>query len=244
MPRPQARPPTHAAKRRPALLAHIAALAACLSCAILLVAAAAQAARNPRLERLAPNQSDQALAAAAILATSDLGDGWISVPDPPTSRNPPSCPGVNVHLSPFTLTGQAESLFHRNRDWILSRVQSYPTHRQALADFNTTTAAARRCNTYAIIHQLRAGSPAPTVKLLSHQSRPLAHLGQRALADRILIATTTNHHRSLLHIDAIDFIRGRYTATIVYLDNDHPPAHDSTLAHTIATRLHPQPPPA
>jgi len=244
MPRPQARPPTAAAKRRPALLPHSGTLAASLSCAILLVAAAAQAARNPHLERLAPNHSDQALAAAAILATSDLGHGWVSVPDPSKSRNPPSCPGVNVDLSRFTITGQAESLFHRTHDWILSRVQLYPTHQQALADFTTTTTAARRCNTYSITHQLRADSPATTVKLLSHQSRPLTHLGQQALADRILIAATNNHQHSLLHIDAIDFTRGRYTATIVYVHNGHPPAYDTTLARTIATRLHPQPPPA
>lgn len=243
MPTSQRRPPGDALRRNPGTARRAAALAAVVGCALLLAAAAE--ARNPRLEQLVPNPADQARAAAAILTPGDLGQGWASVPDPLASQSPPGCPGVHPDLSRFTVTGTAESILQRPREWVRSRVQIYPNQRQSLADFNQTTTAARHCNTYAITHQLHSAFPTITIKLLSRQRQLLAHLGQHALADRLLIQTTNNHHHTVLHLDAIDFISGRCTATLVYLSSNNRSTQETALAREIATKLrHPQPPSA
>jgi hypothetical protein len=203
--------------------------------------AAAQPARDPRLERLNVIPADQAIASHAILAPTDLGGGWVGVPDPLASLTAPRCPGTTVDLSRYTLTGQAESILERGHSWILSRIQAYPSRQQALADFTTTTKAAQRCNAYVAIHQLRVTShPKATIQLTRRRGTQTS-LGPHAIRDRIL-ATTKGPPPRRLYIDAIDILHNRFTIELTYLGDTPDPANPTTLAHTIIATLTHQPP--
>jgi hypothetical protein len=203
--------------------------------------AAAKPARDPRLERLNVIRADQAIASHAILAPTDLAGGWVGVPDPLATLTAPRCPGTTVDLSRFTLTGQAESILERGHSWILSRIQAYPSRQQALADFTTTTNAAQRCNAYVAIHQLRVTSRPNARILLTRRRGTQPTLGPHAIRDRIL-ATTKGPHPHRLYIDAIDILHNNFTITLTYLGDTPDPSNQTTLAHTIITRLTHQPP--
>lgn len=215
----------------------VIALAAAFVC-VPVLADAAQA-RNPRAERLSLRPGDQALAVAAILTPSDLGNGWAAVPHVQIHDSLPSCPGVNPNFSPLTLTGQAESILYQDSTLIRSRIQVFPNHHQSAADFAIRNTATSRCNSYAITHQLRAIYPTMDIKLLSRKRRSLPRLGQRATVDTLLIQATFHRTPAQLRVDVIDILNDRDTVTLAYLGNNNPTSVQTALelAHQILTRL-------
>lgn len=233
-PRP-ALPPA-AGNHRPAGRARLLTTLGCV-CAGLLIPAAAQA-RNPRLERLQPDATDQATAAAAILTTSDLAAGWTSLPNPLATLTPPHCPGVTVDLSHFTLTGQAETVLAAPNRLLLTRIQVYPSPHSARSDFTTTSNAANRCNPYTLTHQLQLAAPHAIVTLLSRHRR----LGAHTTRDQITIQTRTPSREQRIYLDALDTLYGRYTITLIYLGTTPEPIHPATLTTTIVNRLSHTPP--
>jgi hypothetical protein len=178
----------------------------------LLVVAIAQGGK-PRLEQKRLRPADMALAKRTALRASDLSRGWIrQTPDRPTDELP-TCPGVDMDFSRFTITGTARSKFELRGATIDSQVEVFKSRSDAAGDFRKATSPpVLRCLGRWLRDEIAKG--APGVRVLS--SRPLSRprLGRQAVVYRIVMDFPSDAGRVRVFVDLVAFQRGRTAVTL------------------------------
>jgi hypothetical protein len=204
--------------------------------AVLLVAGTAAGARDPRLERLALRPADMSFARSALIRSADLGTGWTLRKAQVDDGSPPDCKGQDY--SAFTITGQAQTQFDQAGRTVLSRVELYRSHKQALGDFAVDdrpgTAA---CEGSAIRRDVARSARDVTVKLLSAKRLEDPRVGQRSVALRIVLGISNTQTTIKLYVDLVGFVRDRAIASVLVVAPGRPLEGAAKLAQTIASRL-------
>jgi len=200
------------------------------------LAGTAAAARDPRLERLALRPADMTFARNAIVRPTDLGVTWTPRKTTSDGAAPPDCKGQDY--SAYTITGQAQSQYDREGRTVLSRVEIYRSHRQALGDFAVDarpgTAA---CEGSAMRRDLAKTAGGATVKLLSATRLRDPAVGQRSVAYRIVLGISNAKTSIKLYIDLLGFVRDRAIGSVLVVAPERPLGGGTALAQTIESRL-------
>jgi hypothetical protein len=207
-----------------------------LAFAAALVLVAGASARNPRLERLALNPTDVQFASSALLRAADLGSGWAPHPSKPDESSPPDC--AMQDYSKFTITGQAQSQFTKLGASVLSRVEIYKSHRQALDDFAVDERPGTAgCEGAAVRKQVAKGAAGIKVTLVSAKQLPPPQVGERSVAFRIVLNLRHSGKDLRVYVDLIGFMRARAAASVVVVAPGFAPKGNVVLAKLIDARL-------
>jgi hypothetical protein len=200
-----------------------------------LVVASPASARSPRLEQLALRPLDMDLARTAVLRTGDLA-GWRRVRGTARDDGPPDCPGQDY--SAFTITGQAESRFQRQGASVISRVEVYPSRRQARGDFAVDARpGTARCEGAAVRAGVAQQAKGLTVRLASARQLKGPQVGQRSISFRIVLDLKAKSAVQKLYVDLIGFVRDRAAASVVLVAPGRPLPDGDALARAIDARL-------
>jgi hypothetical protein len=175
----------------------LASVVVVLLCSLALAATAA--ARDPRLEKVALRASDGRLAQKGLVRLTDLASGWQGGPVSRDAGGSPDCPWQDY--SAYTMTGRAISEFRQAGAQLMSSVQVFTSHAQALGDYGVDTRnGTAKCEG----EQLRKAF-GPNAKLVSAGEIRAPDVGERATAFRWVIKLGSN----TIYLEAIEFVRGR-----------------------------------
>jgi hypothetical protein len=213
--------------RRPAVIALLLA-------GTLLFSAVALAGK-PRLEQKRLRPADMALAKRTTLRTSDLSSGW-KQQTPEKSRDElPTCPGVDMDFSGFTITGQASSAFSRSGASIDSRVEVFESRSDASRDFRkATTAPVIRCVGRWLREELSKELPGARVVTSRLLSRP--RVGERAILYRLVMELQTGGAPVRVFVDLLAFQRGRMAVTLTFGSPNAPIRGQLSVGRSVAAR--------
>lgn len=211
----------------------IAVIVALLACSLLVTAVAL--AGKPRLEQKRLRPADIALAQRTTLRASDLSRAWKRGRPEKRSQELPTCPGVDMDFSAFTITGTASSRFAQQSATIDSEIEVYKSRSDAARDFRkATTAPVIRCVGRWLRQQLAKEAPGARVVSSGVLSRP--GVGERAISYRIVMEVSTEAGPIRAFIDVFGFQRGRTHVTLVFSDVGAPIRGQLSLARSIAAR--------
>jgi hypothetical protein len=209
-----------------------AAFVALLICSLLVVAAAQGG--KPRLEQKRLLPADMALAKRTALRASDLRSGWRRTA--PTQGSPalPSCAGVDLDFSAFTITGTARSKFERRGAAVESFVEVFESRADAAADFRKAT----RPRVLACIARWlrREAAKQGNARLVSAGVRSRPRLGDQSIAYRIAIEVFTPADRVHVYVDMVGFQRGRSAVTLLFSRALAPVGGQLDVARLVAAR--------
>lgn len=178
-----------------------------------------------------------ALAKRTTLRASDLSPAWTRrKPDKP-SNELPSCPGVDMDFSAFTITGTARSSFTLRRAPVSvdSEVEVFESRSDAFRDFRKSTSApALRC----LGRWLRdeAAKEQPGIRIVSSRLLSRPRLAEQAVLYRIVMEVRTDAGRIRLFGDLVGFQRGRTAVTLSFFSPIEPIRGQLVLARKIAAR--------
>lgn len=193
-------------------------LASLLACSLLVVAVAQGG--KPRLEQKRLRPADMALAKRTTLRASDLPPGWIRRRPAKPSNELPTCPGVDMDFSRFTITGTARSSFEQRGASVDSQVEVFKSRSDAAGDFRKgTSVPALRCLGRWLRDDIAKTQPGARVVSSRLLSRP--RLGERAVLYRVVVDVPTNGGRVRVFLDFLGFQKGR---TAVVLGFSYPNA--------------------
>lgn len=213
--------------RRPAFIVSL------LACSLALTAVAA--AGKPRLEQKRLRPADMALAKRTTLRASDLSSGWTRrTPEQPTNELP-TCPGVDMDFSAFTITGTARSAFGAGAATVESQVEVFESRSDATRDFRKgTSAPVLRC----LGRWLRdeAAKEAPGTRVVSSRLLSRPRLGQQAVLYRIVMEVPTSIGRIRVYVDIVGFQRGRTAVALVFGSANAPARGLLGVARKVAAR--------
>jgi hypothetical protein len=191
------------------------------------MAVSATAARSPRLEKLAPNAADTATAKQADVKLSDLVSGWTGGTAKPNTSSAPDCPGQDY--SPFTLTGAGETSFTHSVARIVSLVEVFPSHAQAIGDFHVDgLTGTAECE--GAVFRKAFGAKA---KLVSAKEVTAPSVGDTAIAFQIAVKVGAN----TFYVNVIEFVRGRTIGALITLNPTSPLVGRETLVRLMDARL-------
>lgn len=208
-------------------------IASLLACSLLVAAVALGGKPRQEQKRLRP--ADMALAKRTTLRASDLSPAWTRrKPDKP-SNELPTCPGVDMDFSAFTITGQAASSFAQQAVTIDSRVEVFESRSDASRDFRkATTAPVLRCIGRWLRQELTRELPSARVVSSNLLSRP--GVGERAILYRIVMEVRSAAGRLRVFVDLLGFQRGRTHVTLTLASPGAPIRGQLNVARSIATR--------
>jgi hypothetical protein len=200
----------------------------------LLIAAVAQAGK-PRLEQKRLRPADVALAKRTTVRAADLGRGWVRRPPGPESNELPTCPGVDMDFSKFTITGTARSSFELQGALIDSQVEVYESRADAVGDFRkATTRPVLRCLGRWLREELAKEMPGTRLVTARLVSRP--RLGERAIHYRVVTSVPADAGRLTVYLDLLAFQRGRTAVTIGFSAARTPLRGQLELGRAVAAR--------
>jgi hypothetical protein len=214
-------------------LRRLAVIISLLTCS-LLVAAVAQAGK-PRLEQKRLRPADMALAKRTTLRASDLSSAWTRQQPTEPSNELPTCPGVDMDFSAFTITGTARSSFELRGASVDSQVEVFKSRSDAAGDFRKSTSApALRC----LGRWLRdeAAREQPGVRIISSRLLSRPRLGERAVLYRVVMDVPTDAGRVRMFVDLLGFQRGRTVVTLGFSNVLAPLRGELVLARKVAAR--------
>jgi hypothetical protein len=200
----------------------------------LLVVAVAQGGK-PRLEQKRLRPADMALAKRTTLRASDLPRGWVRQQPQKAPDELPTCPGVDMDFSGFTITGRAASAFTRQGATIDSRIEVFKNRSDAARDFRkATTAPVLRCIGRWLRNELEREIPGGRVISTRLLSRP--RVGQQAIVYRVVMEVPTGAGRARVFVDLVGFQRGRTAVTLTFGGPGSPIGGQLALARSVAAR--------
>lgn len=208
-------------------------IASLLACSLLVVTAAQ--GEKPRLEQKRLRPADIALAKRTTVRASDLSPAWTRQPPTTPSNELPTCPGVDLDFSAFTITGTAGSSFELRGASVDSQVEVFKSRADAAGDFRkSTTAPALRC----LGRWLRgeAARQQPGVRFVSSRLLSRPRLGERAVLYRIEMDVPTDAGRVRVFLDVLGFQRGRSIVTLGFSNIGAPLRGQLVLARNVAAR--------
>jgi hypothetical protein len=214
-------------------LRRLPAIVSLLACSLLVVTAAQ--AGKPRLEQKRLRPADMALAKRTTVRASDLSPAWTRQPATKPSNELPTCPGVDMDFSAFTITGMAGSSFELRSASVDSNVEVFKSRADAVGDFRkSTTAPALRC----LGRWLRdeAARQQPRVRFVTSRLFSRPRLGERAVLYRIVMDVPTNAGRVRVFLDVLGFQRGRSIVTLGFSNLNAPLRGQLVLARKVAAR--------
>jgi hypothetical protein len=204
-----------------------------LACSLLIVAVAQGG--KPRLEQERLRPADVALAKRTTLRASDLARGWTRRRPEKPSKELPTCPGVDMDFSGFTITGTATSKFERGSASIDSQIEVFKSRSDAAGDFRkATTAAAVRCISRWLREEIAKKVPGARVVSARLLSRP--KIGQQAILYRVVLEVATASGRIRAFVDLFAFQRGRTHVTLAFSKVSAPLGGQLAVARSVAAR--------
>jgi hypothetical protein len=214
-------------------LRRLSIIASLLACSLLVVAAAQ--AGKPRLEQKRLRPADMALAKRTTVRASDLSPAWTRQAPTKPSNELPTCPGVDMDFSAFTITGTAHSSFELGGAGVNSQVEVFKSRADAAGDFRKgTSIPALRC----LGRWLRdeAAKRQPGVRFVSSRLLSRPRLGERAVLYRIVMDVPTDSVRVRVFLDVLGFQRGRSIITLGFSNVNAPLRGPLVLARKVAAR--------
>lgn len=211
----------------------LAVIAALLACS--LVVSAVALAGKPRLEQKRLRPADMTLAKATALRASDLSRGWVRRPAQKPSNELPTCPGVDMDFSMFTITGTASSRFEQQSATIDSHVEVFKSSSDAVRDFRkATTAPVLRCIGRWLREEAKREIPGARVASSKLISRP--RIGQQAVHYRIVLEIQAAGGTVPVYVDLLGFQRGRTGVSLTFGNIGSPLRGELAVARSIAAR--------
>lgn len=208
------------------------------------VPVATAASREFRPEPLVLKAADVKLAKKSTLKRADLGQGWTSFAsgDPSSGADAlGNCPGFDLDLSAFTITGRAQSAFGNAAGASVSSwVNVFRSKAQAAADFTaaTTHPLLLGCTRAALEQELAAEAEETlTLEILSLQQFAFPRVGQQTVAYRGVIKVTYNGTSSDVYVDTISLRKGRSQLSVAFINGQEPFRGQATIAKKIAARM-------
>jgi len=200
----------------------------------LLVATVAVAGK-PRLEKKRLRPADMALAKRTTLRATDLPRGWTRTRPQQASNELPTCPGVDMDFSRFTITGMARSAFQSGAATAESQVEVFVSRSDAVRDFRKgTSAPVLRCLGRWLRNE--AAKQAPGARLVSARLISRPRLGQQAVLYRVVMDVPTSVGRIRVYVDIVGFQRGRTAVALVFGSGELPPRGHLRVAAKVAAR--------
>lgn len=176
-----------------------------------------------------------ALAKRVTLRAADVGRGWTRTTPEKPSTELPTCPGVDMDFSRFTITGTASSKFEQQGATIDSHVEVFKSRSDAAQDFRkATTAPVLRCIGRWLRQELTRQIPGARVVTSKLVSRP--RVGQQAIHYRIVLEVQTASGRVLVYVDLLAFQRGRTGVSLTFGNIAAPIRDQLAVARSIAAR--------
>jgi hypothetical protein len=208
---------------------------ACLVAGTLLVAAVAQAG-PPRLEQKRLRAADMALAKRIALRASDLPDGWTRTTPEKSDNRLPTCPGVDMDFSAFTITGEAATAFARRPATVQSNVEVFKSRSDAFRDFRKATRAPfLRCLGRWLREQLPKEVPGGRMVSAGVRARP--RVGEQALAYRTVMDFPADGGRVRVYVDLLGIQRGRTGVTLTFARPQAPLGGQLAVARKVVARM-------
>ncbi len=210
-------------------------IASLLACSLLVTAVAQGGKPRPAQKRLRP--ADMALAKRTTLRASDLSSAWTRRKPDKASNELPTCPGVDMDFSAFTITGTARSSFTLRGAPVSvdSEVEVFESRSDAFRDFRKgTSAPALRC----LGRWLRdeAAKEQPGIRIVSSRLLSRPRLAEQALLYRVVMEVPADAGRLRVFVDFISFQRGRTTVTLGFSSPIAPLPGQLVLARKVAAR--------
>jgi hypothetical protein len=210
------------------------ALVAFLLACSLLVSTTALAGK-PRLEQKRLRPADMALAKRTTLRAADLGRGWTRRRPESAPNELPTCPGVDMDFSMFTITGTARSAFSAGIAAVESQVEVFESRSDAVRDFRKgTSTAVLRCLGRWLRDEAAKSSPGARVISSRLLSRP--RLGENAILFRIVMEVPTDFGRVRVFVDIVGFQRGRTAVALAFSSANAPARGQLAVARKVARR--------
>jgi hypothetical protein len=210
-----------------------AVVAVLLACSLLVTAVAL--AGKPRLEQKRLRPADMALAKRTTLRAADLGGGWTRRKPERPPNELPTCPGVDMDFSTFTITGTARSAFGAGAATVDSEVEVFESRSDAFRDFRKgTSAPVLRC----LGRWLRdeAAKQAPGVRVVSSRLLSRPRLGEQAVLYRFVMEVPTDFGRVRVFVDIVGFQRGRTAVALAFSRAGAPPRGELRVARKVLAR--------
>lgn len=210
------------------------AVIALLLAGSLLVSAVAVAGK-PRLEQKRLRPADMALAKQTTLRGTDLSPAWRrQTPEKPRDELP-TCPGVDMDFSAFTITGQASSAFALSAATIDSRVEVFKSRSDASRDFRkATTAPVLRCVGRWLRQEIVRELPGARIISSRLLSRP--KVGARAILYRLVMEVQSGAGPIRVFVDLLGFQKGRTHVTLTSGSPNAPIRGLLSVARSVAAR--------
>jgi hypothetical protein len=214
-------------------LRRLAVIGSLLVCS--LVASTVALAGKPRFEQIRLRPADVALAKRTTLRASDVARGWMRrTPEKPT-KELPTCPGINMDFSAFTITGRATSKFEQGSAGIDSQVEVFESRSDAARDFRkATTAPVVRCVSRWLRREIAKEAPGARVVSARLLLRP--RVGEQAILYRVVLEVATPNGRVRAYVDLLGFQRGRTHVTLAFTNLSAPLGGQLAVARSVAAR--------
>jgi hypothetical protein len=192
-------------------------------------------AGKPRLEKKRLRPADMTLAKRTTLRASDLPRRWTRTRPEQATNQLPTCPGVDMDFSAFTITGMARSAFQAGAATAESQVEVFVNRSDAARDFRKgTSAPVLRCLGRWLRDQAAKEQPGTRVVMSRLLSRP--RLGEQAVLYRIVMEVPTSVGRIRVYVDIVGFQRGRTTVALAFGSAEAPPRGHLGVAAKVAAR--------
>ena len=212
------------------------AVIALLLAGSLLVTAVALAGK-PRLEQKRLRPADVALAKRTTLRAADLSSAWRRATPERAQNELPTCPGVDMDFSAFTITGVAASAFQLPSAGatIDSRIEVFKSRSDASRDFRkATTAPVLRCIGRWLRQQIAKQLPGARVVSSRLLSRP--PVGERAILYLVVMEVQSGAGPIRVFIELLAFQRGRTHVTLTFGSPNGPVRGVLSIARSVAAR--------
>jgi hypothetical protein len=205
------------------------------------VATAATSKFTPERQRL--NPADVRLAKKVALKRADLGAGWTAFTYGEATADDDSlsaCPGFDLDLSAYTITGKAAAAFRTaGGTSVSSAVEVYASRAQAAGDFRAATTHAKLldCVRASLEKSLREEQQQGlTMDLVSIARRSFPRVGERTFAFRTVTRVAASGVSVNVYVDSVSFQRGRTIVSVTFISALRAFGGQATLAKKLAAR--------
>lgn len=192
----------------------------------------------PMPEQVKLSKADVKLARKIAVQRKDLAPGWKKAAPEQSGDDTLACDGYAPDLSPFTITGHAESGFeHQSGARIDSSVDVFKSKADAAGDFELGTGPGFIECLRTTFEQVFAQLTEAKVSVVSANALPAPKVGQRSYAAQIVVLVDANGNAVNLYIDLLIIEKGR-TITMLYFTNGlQSMPGQVVLARIIAARM-------
>jgi hypothetical protein len=215
---------------------HRRALSLLILLALALSVAGSALARDPRAEQVRLKPSDVALAKRVTVKAGDLGAGWTKKPFPGGDDESIQCPELNADFSKFTITGKARSAFDAGTVQVMSGVEVYKSHADAVGDFRAGAKPQFATCLRRDIERELASSGLP-IRITSARVITAPRVGENRIAFRVVARVDTGSAPANVYSDVVAFQRGRSIAAVSFMSAYKPYAGQAKVAAAVAARM-------